>query len=171
MTIGGDLDPSLGRDGKNILQTNDVFLGKNYFYFHAQKFWWPLFSHRACFSHFSYDFSRVPYLYCMKCHTCIWRFLHQKPLFQKIIPWWHLFFTLFVLSRASDNATSQNIGGRMHGPSPTSKFGGPSPSPPRSPPMNMTMFFRNRYPRVGYSQSLLLPVVSMPFYGMIGLDF
>src|SRR6218665_2143993 len=24
---------------------------------------------------------------------------------------WHLFFTLFVLSRASDNITSQNIGG------------------------------------------------------------
>src|SRR6218665_1836574 len=41
------------------------------------------------------------------------------------------FFTLFILSRASDNTTSQNIGGRMHGPSPTSYFlGGPSPSPP-----------------------------------------
>src|SRR6218665_1508222 len=39
-----------------------------------------------------------------------------------------LFFTLFVLSRASDNTTSQNIwGGRMHGPSPTSNFGGTVP--------------------------------------------
>src|SRR6218665_1702899 len=33
------------------------------------------------------------------------------------------FFTLFVVSRASDNTTSQNIGGgRMHGPSPTSNL-------------------------------------------------
>ena len=42
--------------------------------------------------------------------------------------------TLFVLSRESDNTTSQNIGGRMHGPSPTSNFfWGPPPNPPRSP--------------------------------------
>src|SRR6218665_2164650 len=48
------------------------------------------------------------------------------------------FFTLFVLSRASDNTTSQNIGGRMHGPSPTSNFlGDRPPIPPRSPPMSV----------------------------------
>src|SRR6218665_3384560 len=34
------------------------------------------------------------------------------------------------------NTTSQNIGGRMHGPSPTSNFGGTVlPVLPRSPPM------------------------------------
>src|SRR6218665_545458 len=36
------------------------------------------------------------------------------------------FFTMFILSHASDNTTSQNIGGGgpMHGPSPTSNFFG-----------------------------------------------
>src|SRR6218665_2542349 len=47
------------------------------------------------------------------------------------------FFTLFMLSRTSDNTTSQNIGGdRSMGGPPTSNFGGPSlQSPPRSPPL------------------------------------
>ena|SRR6218665_1402813 len=46
------------------------------------------------------------------------------------------FFTLSVLSRASDNTTSQNIGGRMHGPSPHLNFlGDRLPRPPRSPPL------------------------------------
>src|SRR6218665_3830202 len=49
-------------------------------------------------------------------------------------------FTRFILSRASDNTTSQNIGGRMHGPSPTSNFGGTVPSvPDRSPPLVGTL--------------------------------
>ena len=42
------------------------------------------------------------------------------------------FFTLFVISSASDNTTSQNIGGRMHGRPPPLFFGGTVPSPPRS---------------------------------------
>src|SRR6218665_3916085 len=33
------------------------------------------------------------------------------------------------------NTASQNMEGRMHGPSPTSNFGGPSPSPHRFPPL------------------------------------
>src|SRR6218665_3563750 len=41
-----------------------------------------------------------------------------------------LFFTLFVLSRAFDNTTSQTMGGRMHGPSPPQILGGPSPQFP-----------------------------------------
>jgi len=42
-----------------------------------------------------------------------------------------LFFTQFVLSHASDNTTSRNFGGRMHGPSPTSNVrGGSSPPVP-----------------------------------------
>ena len=54
----------------------------------------------------------------------------EKPLFQKRIPWQHLFFTLFVLLHASDNTTSQNIGGLgggCMGRPPTSNFLGPSP--------------------------------------------
>src|SRR6218665_2370204 len=48
------------------------------------------------------------------------------------------FFTLFMLSRTSDNTTSQNIGGGpMHGRSPHLKFWGePSPQSPRSPPLD-----------------------------------
>jgi len=47
-----------------------------------------------------------------------------------------IFFTLFVLSRASDNTTSLNIGRPMHGPSPHLKFWGDRPpQPPRSPPL------------------------------------
>src|SRR6218665_352247 len=48
------------------------------------------------------------------------------------------FFTLFMLSRTSDNTTSQKYwGGPMHGRSPHLKYlGGPSPPvPPRSPPL------------------------------------
>jgi len=47
------------------------------------------------------------------------------------------FFTLFVLSRVRDNTTSQNIGGTDAWAVPTSNFfgGGPSPSPPRYPPL------------------------------------
>src|SRR6218665_2922914 len=45
----------------------------------------------------------------------------------------HLFFTLFILSRTSDNTTSQNIGGDgCMGRPPTSNFGGDRPpSPPQ----------------------------------------
>src|SRR6218665_430189 len=38
-------------------------------------------------------------------------------------------FTLLILSRTSDNTTS-HLGGRMHGPSPTSNFGGTVPPVP-----------------------------------------
>src|SRR6218665_1662779 len=52
------------------------------------------------------------------------------------------FFTLFMLSRTSDNTTSQNIGGDqcMGGP-PHLKFWGDRPpqSPPRSSPLEDTM--------------------------------
>src|SRR6218665_3430825 len=51
------------------------------------------------------------------------------------------FFTLFMLSRTSDNTTSQNIGRDqcMGGP-PTSNFGGTVPPvPPRSPPLTLAL--------------------------------
>src|SRR6218665_2612515 len=55
------------------------------------------------------------------------------------------FFTLFMLSRTSDNTTSQNIWGDhcMGRPPPQIFLGDRPPSPPRSPPlgrgMGMTM--------------------------------
>src|SRR6218665_3317306 len=51
------------------------------------------------------------------------------------------FFTLFMLSRTSDNTTSQNIGGTNAWavPPPQIFLGGPSPqSSPRSPPLVYT---------------------------------
>jgi len=47
------------------------------------------------------------------------------------------YFTLFLLSHASDNTTSQNIGGSdAWAVPPTSNFSGTvSPVPPRSPPL------------------------------------
>src|SRR6218665_375653 len=54
----------------------------------------------------------------------------EKPLFKKLIPWSHLLFTLFLLSRTSDNTTSQNIGGRMHGPFPHPTYLGDRPQSP-----------------------------------------
>src|SRR6218665_3327964 len=49
----------------------------------------------------------------------------------------HLFFTLFILSHASNNTTSPNIGGdQCMGHHPTSNLGGPSPQcPARTPPL------------------------------------
>src|SRR6218665_1409942 len=59
----------------------------------------------------------------------------EKPLFQKRIPLWHLFYSVHTLSCASDKTTSQNIGGAV----PHLKFWWTvHPSPPRSPPMKIT---------------------------------
>src|SRR6218665_839468 len=88
----------------------------------------PFFSHRPCFFQISPIFlSDFPYLYCVKCHIMSYVILssREKSLFQKIIPFDDTFFTLLVLSRASDNTTSQNIGrdGCMDRP-PPQIFGG-----------------------------------------------
>src|SRR6218665_3172933 len=50
------------------------------------------------------------------------------------------FFLLCSYFRAHPTTLLQNIGGggRMHGPSPTSIFGGRPSSPPRSPPLQTT---------------------------------
>src|SRR6218665_2199049 len=95
------------------------------------------FSHRPGFSDFTF-------LYSIKCR--IRPFLHQKNhYFGKEFLDRTIFFTLFVLSRASDNTTSLNIGGSMHGPSPHLKFwGAVHPSPPRSPPLQDPKFFFSR---------------------------
>jgi len=100
------------------------------------------------FSHWP-GFSDFPYLYCIKCR--IWPFFTRKTTISEKNSLITPFFILFVLSRASDNTTSQYLlGGRMHGPSPASnlggtvprlKFGGyrlPSP-PPRSPPLRLSI--------------------------------
>ena len=133
---GGDLAPSLG--GRKKFSRTKIserrFFRKN---FHAQKFWWPFFSHRPGFSDFYSLFSDSPYIYCVKCR--IWPFLHKKKhYFRKEFHDDTYFFTLFELSRPSHNTTSQNIGGTNAWAVPPPQFflGGPSPqSPPRSPPL------------------------------------
>src|SRR6218665_490773 len=52
------------------------------------------------------------------------------------------FFTLFMLSRTSDNTTSQNIGGTNVWAVPHLKFWGTVPPvPPRSPPLGPREYF------------------------------
>jgi len=58
-----------------------------------------------------------------------------------------LFFTLFVLSRASDNTISQNIGGTDAWAVPHLKFFGDRPPvPPRSPPMPPRLTQTRQFP-------------------------
>src|SRR6218665_1385909 len=85
---------------------NDIFSEKMYIF--TPKISDDFFSHRP-------DFSDFTFLYCIKCR--IRPFLHKKNhYFSEKNSLIRPFFTLFVLSRASDNTTSLNIGGPMHGP-------------------------------------------------------
>ena len=94
--------------------------------FHAQN---TFFSHRPCFSHFPYLFSDFPHLYCMKCR--MWPFLHKKNTYFRKEFLDDTFFTLFVLSRASNDTISQNIGGTDAWAVPTSNlFGWNAPQSP-----------------------------------------
>src|SRR6218665_3967197 len=117
--MGGDLAPNLGGTKKFFrgpisgkISIFRVKISDDLF-----------FSHRTGSSFFSHIFRMFTMLYVVYDH-----FLTRKTQF----------FTLFMLSRTSDNTTSQNIGGEqcMRGP-PTSNFGGDRPpqSPPRSPPL------------------------------------
>src|SRR6218665_2039621 len=82
------------------------------------------------------------------------------------------FFTLFMLSRTSDNTTSQNIGGPMHGRSPPPQIlGGPSPqSPPRSLPLvvmaiNLCLQYNTVQPKFNPGKPVQLTIkvlVTMP---------
>src|SRR6218665_31705 len=74
--------------------------------------------------------------FCFKCY--IQR--REKPLFLKTSLMTPFVKTPFVLSHASDNIIFRNIekDGYMGRPI-TSNLWGPSPSPPKSPPMNPAM--------------------------------
>ena len=99
------------------------------FHFHPPKFLMTFFSHRPCFSDM-----------CVKCH--IWHI--YDPFFTRKIPIISennsLMTPVFLLCsyfRAHPTTLLLKImRGRMHGQSPHLKFWeGPSPSPPKSPPM------------------------------------
>src|SRR6218665_1550534 len=113
--MGGDLAPNLGG-------TKHFFRGQisgKISIFRVKISDDLFFSHRLCSSDFPFLFSHFPYVML---HVVYDHFLTRKPPF----------FTLFILSRTSDNTTSQNIGGGpMHWPSPHLKFwGNRPPSPP-----------------------------------------
>ena len=118
-----------GGDGKFVCGPkflNYVFFWKK-FSLSRQKILMTFFNNRPGFSDFYSLFSDF---YCVKCR--IWPFLHKKHHYfrTKFLDDTY-FFTLFVLSRPSDNTTFQNIGGPMHGPSPHLKcWGDRPPSPP-----------------------------------------
>src|SRR6218665_91221 len=95
------------------------------FPFSRQKFLMTFFSHRPDFQEFSFLFPDFPYLCYVKCHIC--PFPHKK----------NTFFTMLILSHASDNTTSLNIGGTNAWAVPHLKFWGTVPSPPRSPPLHI----------------------------------
>ena len=61
----------------------------------------------------------------------------EKPLFQKRIPWWHLFLLCSYFRAHPTTLLLKILGGRLHRPSPHLKFfGGPFPHfPLRSPPL------------------------------------
>jgi len=94
------------------------FFGKN-FHFQVTNLWWPFFSHRPGFSQIFRIFTMLNVVY--------------DPFLTRKTP----FFTLFILSHAFDNTTSQNIGGHQcMGRPPASNFWGTVPqSPSRSPPL------------------------------------
>ena len=91
-----------------------------------------IFSHRPNF--FRFYLSVLCEMLYITFIALSWR---EKPLFiENFLD--DTFFNQFVLSNASDYTTSRNIGGRMHGPSPTSQIfleGDCPPVLPKSPPM------------------------------------
>ena len=127
-TIGGDLAPSLKGTEKN-LQTKIfewLFLGKN---FHFR----PKISNDLflvidhVFQIFPIFF---PYIYCLKCHIWPSFFTRKNPISENnslMTP-----FLLYYYCRVHQTTLLLKIlGGQIHGPSPTSNFGGdrlPSPS-------------------------------------------
>ena len=68
------------------------------------------FSSRPGFSDFPFLFPDSAYLYYVKCRRLYDPFLTRKNTISEKNFFTRLFFNLFVLPRASDNTTSQNIG-------------------------------------------------------------
>ena len=103
------------------------FLGKN-FHFHVQNFWWPVLVIHHVFRIFPVFF--LIFHIFTACNVVCDPSSREKPLFQKIIPWWHLFLLCSCFCAHPANTTSQNIRGTDAWAVPHLKFGGPSPSPP-----------------------------------------
>src|SRR6218665_2653795 len=94
------------------------------------------FSHRPGF------FAQIFRIFTVLNVVCDLFFTRKATISEKNSLMTPFYFTLFVLSRAFDNTTSQNIGGTDSWAVPTSNFlGGPPPSPPRSPPLQGAVYY------------------------------
>src|SRR6218665_2022793 len=95
------------------------------------------FSHRPGFSDFPFLFPDFQYLLlCSMSYMTLCPLLTRKTNISEKNSLMTRFFTLFVLSRASDNTTSQNIGGTDAWAVPPPQILGVRPtSPPRSLPL------------------------------------
>ena len=97
---------------------NDVLLGKN-FHFQSTNFWWPFLTYRQGFSDFPFLFPDFPYIFTIL-NVVYDHFLTRKTP-----------FLLCSYFRAHPTTLLLKIlGRRMHGPSPTSNFGGDCPPVP-----------------------------------------
>ena len=140
LPIGGDLAPSLGEREK-ISQTEISewrFLWKN-FHFHAQNFWWPFLVIDHVFQIFP-TFFKISHILtaCNHCNVVCDPSSQEKSLFQKIIPWWHLFYSVRAFARIRQTLLLKILGGRMHAwavPSTSNSWGDRPPVSPRSPPL------------------------------------
>jgi len=108
-------------DGKIFRGAQEDFFLKK-FPFPRQKFLMTFF-HRPGFSNFPSHFPDFPDLYFVRCRTQ--PFPHKKNTFFPILA-----ARNFFLVSLSHNTTSQNIGGRMHGPFPHLKLWGTVPPVP-----------------------------------------
>src|SRR6218665_1978652 len=102
------------------------------------------FSHRPCFSNFPSLLPDFPDLFfsftLLDIRYRTQSFPHKKNTFFPILAAEKHLFLLFSYFRANPTALLLKVilGGRMHGPSPTSNFGDRPPSPPRFPPLLRT---------------------------------
>jgi len=117
-------------DGKKLTpkKLNDLFRKKSHFL--RENFLITIFSHRPYLSVFC--LSPVSTVWNLYITTYMALFLTKKPLFQKEILTWHLFLVCSYFVTHPRTLLLEIMGGRMHGPSPNSNFGGPSPQSPLS---------------------------------------
>jgi len=109
---------------KNFEDQNLSMTIRKKFHFEVQNFWWPFFNFQVFLS----LLSEMWYITCMYNYGL---FLTRKTSISEKNPWWHLSFTQFVLSHASDNNSSRNIGGTdAWAITPTSNLGGTVPPVP-----------------------------------------
>src|SRR6218665_3090198 len=117
---------------------NDFFLGKK-FPFSRQKLLMTFLVIDHVFQIFSIFFRFSISLLCEMSYNVIYYpfFTRKPPISENKLNFLMTpFFTRFVLSRASDNTTSQNIGGTdAWTVPPTSNLGDRPPAPPKSPPV------------------------------------